>query len=822
MRQKYADGRALAVILSGLGAVAVVAAPEGFPTSGNGMWYSTPATSWIGGYLPVGNGFLAEMIPGGTAQEITQLNIESLWSGGPFQDSTYNGNNKPASDKDELAQYVQEKRQAIFASPNGTIAGSYAGAGYLVSTLNVTGTVSNYGRWLDLDTALARTSWTQAGSTFLRTSFCSQPARACIEHINSTASTLPSISYAFSSSLESGLPASNVTCLDNSTLQLRGQPADPGIVYEILGRVQTVGPSQVSCTVVPGSSGTSNATLTVTGASEAWFVWAGDTEYDMDAGDASNNFSFKGADPHNTVLASVNTAAPLNATSAFSFLLDQHLTDYTAALGDFSLSLGQTPDLDTPTDQLWDAYATDVGNTYVEWLLFNFGRHLLLGSSRGTLPANLQGKWASDQVNAWSSDANINLQMNYWFAETLGLNVTQPLWNYMEKTWAPRGVSTAQTLYNITSGWITHSEIFGNTGMKLGDAEWSDYTASSVWMMLHVWDHFDFTGDVAWWQAQGWPLLKGVAQFQSALLVPDEHFNDSTLVVVPCNSPEQPPITFGCAHHQQLIWQLFNAVEKGYAASGDTDEAFLDDIRTKRDQIDKGVHIGSWGQLQEWKFDMDQRTDTHRHLSHLIGLYPGYALANFDPTSQQPSNVPGVNYTAADVLNAVEISLIHRGDGTAADGDAGWEKVWRAASWAQLANATEFYHELSYAVERNFGGNLLSRYSPNSLPFQIDANFGYPAALLNGLVQAPDTASFTTPLIVTVLPALPSQWPSGALHGLPALSTALVFVWSDGKPTQGSITATGGGSSRPVQVVYAGKTVASFSTADAGTHPLQF
>ncbi|PSR78035.1 hypothetical protein PHLCEN_2v7598 [Hermanssonia centrifuga] len=220
---------------------------------------------------------------------------------------------------------------------------------------------------------------------------------------------------------------------------------------------------------------------------------------------------------------------------------------------------------------------------------------------------------------------------------------------------------------------------FGHTGMKLSgnSAQWADYPESAVWMMLHVWDHFDYTNDVAWFQAQGWPLLKGVASFHLDKLIPDEKFNDLTLVVAPCNSPEQVPITL------------------------------------------------------EWKVDMDSPTDTHRHLSHLIGLYPGYALSSYDSSIQAPPK-GHTTYTKSQVLAATETSLIHRGNGTAADGDAGWEKVWRAASWAQLGNASQFYHELTYAVERNYGSNLFSLYDPLDADpiFQIDANFGFPAAVL--------------------------------------------------------------------------------------------
>ncbi|KAJ6466949.1 glycoside hydrolase family 95 protein [Mycena sanguinolenta] len=823
-----------ALLNAALASVAI-GAPAGFPSSGNGLWYSAPGAIWSLDYLPVGNGFLAAMTPGGAVQEIMQLNIESLWAGGPFQDPTYNGGNPLASQQTEMATAMQQYREAIWTSPTGDIPnivtlqtdagayGSYVGAGYLVATLDLTGAVSNYARWLDLDQSIARVTWTQAGSAFTRETFCSQPTQACSHHVSVSKGTLPQLSFAFSSALEDGLPTPNITCFDSSTLRVRGTAGTPGMIYEMLGRVRSTG-GKVVCTSLPVPTGTpANATVAVTGSTEAWISWVGGTEFDQDAGDAAHGFSFQGPDPHAAVLSLLSGSV---STASYSTLRAQHFTDVEKAIGAFSLNLGQKADLATSTDALISAYETDTGNPYVEWLMFNYGRYLLGSSSRGALPANLQGKWALDIANPWSGDyhSNINIQMNYWSAEMSNLDVTAPLFTYFQKNWAPRGAYTAQVLYNISRGWVTHDEmnIFGHTGMKASDdtsAEWANYPESAVWMMVHVWDHFDYTNDVAWWKAQGWPLLKGVASFHLDKLIPDLRFNDGTLVVSPCNSPEQPPTTLACAHAQQLIWQLFNAVEKGFAASGDTDTAFLDEVRTKRDAMDKGVRIGSWGQLQEWKVDQDATNDTHRHLSHLVGLYPGYAIANYEPTLQGDLmllNGTRTTYTKTEVMDATTISLIHRGNGTGPDADSGWEKMWRAACWAQLQNSTEFYHELTYGIFENFGPNLFSLYDPfDPVPIiQIDANLGLPGAILNALLQAPDVPTISTPLVITLLPALPSQWPSGSMKGARTRGgITLDLEWGASKPTSVSLKVDTSVVPRPVQVVFGGKVVASFTTS---------
>ncbi|KAF8551628.1 glycoside hydrolase family 95 protein [Imleria badia] len=806
-----------------------LSAPPGFPSSGNGLWYTSPGTIWAQELLPVGNGYLAAMLPGGTSQESTQLNIESLWSGGPFQDPSYNGGNSLTSQRTQLAQDMQSIRQTIFSSSSGTIDnieeimtgagayGSYAGAGYLLATLDTSGMVTDYTRWLDLDEAIARTAWSQSSATFFRETFCSHPTRACVQYVNST-NLLPPLTYAFTVGTETTLPTPNVTCLDNSTLSIRGYVSNPGMLYEILAQVEA--PGSVACSAVPGSS-PPNATLSVDGASEAWITWVGDTNYDMSTRNAASDYSFQGPDPH-TSLVTLLASANLESTT-YNSILAEHVADYQSIMGPFSLSLGQIPDFSTPTDQIVASYQTNVGNTYLEWLTFNFGRYLLTSSARGTLPANLQGKWADGWTNAWSADyhSNINIQMNYWFAEMTNMDVVVPLFDYFENTWAPRGAYTAAVLYNISSGWVTHNEmnIFGHTGMKLAgnSALWANYPESNAWMMIHAWDHFDYTNDIQWWKSQGYPLVKAVASFHLEKLIEDLYFNDSTLVTAPCNSPEQVPITFGCAHAQQLIWQLFNAVEKGYAAAGDMDTAFLNSVLSKRTQMDKGLRIGSWGQLQEWKIDMDSLADTHRHLSHLIGLYPGYAITSYDPALQGGLIVDGtsLNYTKEQILAAAETSLLYRGNGTGPDGDAGWEKVWRAASWAQLGNESEFYKELTYSIERNFAPNLFDLYTPGSTVFQIDANFGYPAAVLNGLLQAPDVASIDIPLQVMLLPALPSNWNTGSIKGARIRGgITLDFAWSGGELTSAifAVDDNVAGRERDVVVNYAGQVISRFRT----------
>ncbi|KAG8983597.1 hypothetical protein FRB90_005887 [Tulasnella sp. 427] len=249
-----------------------------------------------------------------------------------------------------------------------------------------------------------------------------------------------------------------------------------------------------------------------------------------------------------------------------------------------------------------------------------------------------------------------------------------------------------------------------------------------------------------------------------------------------------------------MIWELFNGVEKGFELSGDTDVAFLSELRAKKARLDRGLRVGSWGQLMEWKVEKDRPDDLHRHLSHLVGLYPSYSIASYP----EGGAIPGL--TKSELLKAAAKSLKYRG----------WEKVWRAACWAQLGDGEKFYSVLKYAVKTNFGHNLFSLYDPQaSNPiFQIDANLGLPGVMMNALLQAPDTSSYDSPLVITILPALPKAWSaSGSVRGARVRGgIGVSFAWRDGRPYDLVLRfdRMRAYKSREVRVVYNDKVVDSF------------
>lgn len=367
--------------------------------------------------------------------------------------------------------------------------------------------------------------------------------------------------------------------------------------------------------------------------------------------------------------------------------------------------------------------------------------------------------------------------MNHWGVSETGLGAIQsPLWSYMTETWVPRGELTAQLLYGAPkSAYVTHDEmnIFGHTAMK-NDAQWANYPASATWMMSHVYDHYTYSGDISWWTSTGYPLLRGQAVFWLSQLQEDTHFNDGTLVVNPCNSPEHGPTTFGCTHYQQLILELFANILD--AAPSTEDSSFLDNVSSALSRLDKGLHIGSWSQIQEWKLDLDAQNDTHRHLSNLYGWYPGYSLIH-------PSVSDGLRN--ATIQNAVATTLWSRGPGVGSDADAGWEKVWRSACWARLNETERAYSELRYAISENIADNGLSMYSAHNEPFQIDANFG-----INGAVMAMLILDLPRTEFVVLGPAIPAAWGVGNVKGVRTRGGGVLdFAWDgEGVVTQAAWT----------------------------------
>jgi alpha-L-fucosidase 2 len=291
-------------------------------------------------------------------------------------------------------------------------------------------------------------------------------------------------------------------------------------------------------------------------------------------------------------------------------------------------------------------------------------------------------------------------------------------------------------------------------------------------MMQHVFDHWDYSRDLAFLQGPGYNLLREVAQFWMSQLVDDTYTKDGTLVVNPCNSPEHGPTTFGCTNYQQLIHQLLVNTLAAADAVNDVDADFTGRLTAALDKLDRGIHLASWGGLKEFKLPEslgnDVQGDKHRHLSHLVGWYPGYSIASF-----------AGGYENATIQRAVAAALRSRGNG-GADGNTGWAKVWRAACWARLNDTEQADYHLRYAIRQNVGANGLSIYDGAGGPFQIDANFGVAGAMLSMfIVDLPYPWPRRRKRHVVLGPAIPRRWGPGKIGGLRVRGgTVLNMTWN--------------------------------------------
>lgn len=645
---------------------------------------------------------------------------------------------------------------------------------------------TNYKRTLDLDNATAKVEYTLDDVNFTREYFVSNPDNFMA--IRLTADQPGAISKAISITT----PQSKKTITaEGDTITMTGQPADQredGLKFA----------QQIKVVPQGGSMTAANGTITVEGADSVLLLMTAGTNYQQCMDDTFDYFTDE--DPLDAVSQRIATVAAKD----YDDLLAAHVADYQSLFNNMKLNLCDAPMPEKPTDELLAAYGgrtsnpnTALEDRYLETLYYQFGRYLLIASSRdGSLPANLQGIWADGLNPPWDADyhTNINVQMNYWLAESTNLTECHlPIVDYINSL-VPRGEITAQR-YHCTEdggdvrGWTTYHEnnIWGNTAPATSSAFY--FPAGGAWMTQDIWEIYAFNQDKEF-LAENFDTLLGAALFWVDNLVTDTR--DGTLVSSPSYSPEHGPYSLGAACDQGIIWDTFqNTIEAAEALGIDTPE--IAEIREAQSKL-AGPQIGLAGQFMEWKDEitMDITGDGgHRHVNQLFALHPGRQVV--------------ANRSAEDdaFVEAMKVTLNTRGDG-----GTGWSKAWKINFWARLRDGDHAQTMVNQILKESTYGNLFDTHPP----FQIDGNFGATAGMTEMLLQSQGDS-------IDLLAALPQAWDHGDVTGLKARGNVEVDMeWSHATLT--GATLRPGTSNEALKV--RGTNIATSDLKDSKGNPVEF